>query len=145
MGYESLILLELGNGSNYLETQMQSHQYMLGGFMNLFFIWQRSTVRFSLRILLWWFGGRNDLGMMRYFPQVWQSDNTDAIARLPIQYGSSYLYPSISMQLMCQQYRIIRWGRTTPLGNTWSCSNDGKFGIWAWFDKFIRWRESWDC
>ncbi|QRO08457.1 alpha-galactosidase domain protein, partial (plasmid) [Streptococcus oralis] len=34
---------------------------------------------------------------MRYFPQVWASDNTDAIARLPIQYGSSYLYPTISM------------------------------------------------
>ncbi len=40
-------------------------------------------------------GGRNDLGMMRYFPQVWASDNTDAIARLPIQYGLSYLYPTI--------------------------------------------------
>src|SRR5699024_3143894 len=41
-------------------------------------------------------GGRSDLGMMRYFPQVWASDDTDAIDRLAIQYGSSYLYPTIS-------------------------------------------------
>lgn len=38
-------------------------------------------------------GNRFDLGMLCYMPQVWTSDNTDAISRLSIQEGASYGYP----------------------------------------------------
>ena len=38
-------------------------------------------------------GGRFDLGMLFYSPQVWTSDNTDPYARAYIQYGTSYAYP----------------------------------------------------
>jgi alpha-galactosidase len=38
-------------------------------------------------------GGRFDLGMLFYSPQIWTSDNTDPYARVFIQYGSSYGYP----------------------------------------------------
>ncbi len=38
-------------------------------------------------------GGRFDLGMLFYSPQIWTSDNTDPYARVYIQYGSSYAYP----------------------------------------------------
>ena len=38
-------------------------------------------------------GGRFDLGMLFYSPQVWTSDNTDPYARVFIQYGTSYAYP----------------------------------------------------
>ncbi len=38
-------------------------------------------------------GGRFDAGMMYYTPQIWCSDNTDAVDRLRIQYGTSFLYP----------------------------------------------------
>ncbi len=38
-------------------------------------------------------GGRFDAGMMYYSPQIWCSDNTDAIDRLRIQYGTSFGYP----------------------------------------------------
>ena len=38
-------------------------------------------------------GGRFDAGMMYYCPQIWCSDNTDAIDRLDIQYGTSFGYP----------------------------------------------------
>ena len=38
-------------------------------------------------------GGRFDLGMLFYSPQIWTSDNTDPYARTFIQYGSSYAYP----------------------------------------------------
>lgn len=38
-------------------------------------------------------GGRYDLGIMYYSPQIWCSDNTDAINRTTIQYGSSLFYP----------------------------------------------------
>ncbi|EOU1878458.1 alpha-galactosidase [Clostridium perfringens] len=42
-------------------------------------------------------GARFDPGMLYYAPQTWTSDNTDAIERIKIQYGSSLVYPLISM------------------------------------------------
>lgn len=38
-------------------------------------------------------GGRFDLGMLFYSPQIWTSDNTDPYARIYIQHGASYAYP----------------------------------------------------
>ena len=42
-------------------------------------------------------GGRFDAGMLYYMPQTWTSDNTDALARLNIQYGTSMVYPISTM------------------------------------------------
>ncbi len=42
-------------------------------------------------------GGRYDPGMLYYMPQTWTSDNTDAAARLEIQYGTSMVMPTSSM------------------------------------------------
>ncbi|MBE5040901.1 alpha-galactosidase [Ructibacterium gallinarum] len=38
-------------------------------------------------------GGRFDAGMLYYFPQYWTSDCTDAVERMSIQYGTSYVMP----------------------------------------------------
>lgn len=42
-------------------------------------------------------GGRFDAGMLYYMPQIWTSDNTDAINRLTIQYGTSFGFPASAM------------------------------------------------
>ena len=42
-------------------------------------------------------GGRFDLGMLYYSPQIWTSDNTDPYARVFIQYGTSVAYPLSSI------------------------------------------------
>ncbi|MEE5988953.1 alpha-galactosidase [Ligilactobacillus equi] len=42
-------------------------------------------------------GGRFDAGVAYYMPQIWTSDNTDAVARLTIQYGTSLAYPTSMM------------------------------------------------
>jgi len=42
-------------------------------------------------------GGRFDAGMLYYSPQIWASDNTGAMDRLAIQFGTSYCYPASSM------------------------------------------------
>ena len=39
-------------------------------------------------------GNRFDLGILSYFPQIWGSDDTDALMRLDIQRGYSYGYPA---------------------------------------------------
>ncbi len=42
-------------------------------------------------------GGRFDAGMLYYSPQIWASDNTDAIERLSIQFGASLCYPAAAI------------------------------------------------
>lgn len=42
-------------------------------------------------------GGRFDAGMLYYMPQTWTSDNTNPLPRMKIQYGTSMLYPPITM------------------------------------------------
>ena len=39
-------------------------------------------------------GGRFDPGMLYFSPQIWCSDNTDALVRMKIQYGTSLAYPA---------------------------------------------------
>lgn len=42
-------------------------------------------------------GGRFDCGILAYSPQIWTSDNTDAVSRTRIQWGTSYAYPPAAM------------------------------------------------
>lgn len=88
-------ITNIGNGEDYAASKMQSHQYMLGLYSLVDYL--TSKHKHILFESCSGGGGRNDLGMMRYFPQVWSSDNTDAISRLNIQHGSSFLHPVISM------------------------------------------------
>ena len=60
-------------------------------------------------------GNRFDLGMLCYFPQIWASDNTDALCRTEIQLGYSYGYPMsvISSHVSgCPNHQTLR---VTPL------------------------------
>jgi alpha-galactosidase len=41
-------------------------------------------------------GGRFDLGILSYQPQIWSSDNMDGWDRLLIQYGTSFCYPALT-------------------------------------------------
>ena len=119
-------ITNIGNGSYYLETQMQSHRYMLGLYELVSYLTE--SYPHVLFESCAGGGGRNDLGMMRYFPQVWASDNTDAIARLPIQYGSSYLYPTISMGAHVSASPNHQMGRTTPLDTRGHVAMMGNLG-----------------
>ncbi|KXJ94941.1 Melibiase-domain-containing protein [Microdochium bolleyi] len=72
------------------------HKYMLGLYRVL------STLLHERHLDVLWEGcasggGRFDLGMLHYFPQIWTSDNTDALDRVLIQMGTSLAYPACSM------------------------------------------------
>lgn len=60
-------------------------------------------------------GGRFDLGMMYYAPQAWTSDDTDAVERLKIQYGTSYGYPQAMMGAHVSAVPNEQNGRITSL------------------------------
>lgn len=73
-------------------------------------------------------GGRYDLGMMYFHPQIWCSDDTDAIERLKIQYGSSFLYPIGCAGSHVSAVPNHQTGRKTPFETRATVAMAGSFG-----------------
>ena len=73
-------------------------------------------------------GGRFDAGMLYYAPQTWCSDDTDAVARTAIQYGTSFGYPMSSISAHVSVCPNHQNGRTTPLKTRGITAMQGTFG-----------------
>ena len=73
-------------------------------------------------------GGRYDAGMRYYSPQIWCSDNTDAINRLSIQYGSSFFYPISTVGSHVSVCPNHQTGRVTPFRTRGDVALAGSFG-----------------
>ena len=73
-------------------------------------------------------GGRFDAGMLYYTPQIWCSDNTDAIDRLRIQYGTSFGYPASCVGAHVSVCPNEQNGRITPLKTRGIVAMSGTFG-----------------
>ena len=73
-------------------------------------------------------GGRFDAGMLYYSPQIWCSDNTDAIERLRIQYGTSFAYPMSTVSAHVSVCPNHQNGRVTPFKTRGICAMQGTFG-----------------
>ncbi len=89
------------------------HRYLLG----VYDLYARLTERFP-HILFESCasgGGRNDPGMLAFAPQAWISDDTDAVERQRIQYGTSMVYPLVSMGAHVSAVPNHQVGRVTPL------------------------------
>ncbi len=73
-------------------------------------------------------GGRFDAGMLYYMPQVWTSDNTDAIERLRIQYGTSLVYPMSCMSAHISAVPNHQTDHVTPFDTRFYVALTGSFG-----------------
>ncbi len=73
-------------------------------------------------------GGRFDAGMLYYTPQIWCSDDTDAIERLSIQYGTSFGYPVSAVGAHVSGCPNAQTGRTVPLRTRATVAMAGTFG-----------------
>ena len=73
-------------------------------------------------------GGRFDAGMLYYTPQIWTSDDTDAVERLYIQYGTSFGYPCSAMSCHVSAVPNHHVGRVTPLATRGDVALMGAFG-----------------
>ncbi len=73
-------------------------------------------------------GGRFDPGMLYYAPQAWTSDDTDAIERLKIQYGTSFAYPLYSMGSHVSAVPNHQTLRQAPLQTRANTAYFGTFG-----------------
>lgn len=73
-------------------------------------------------------GGRFDAGMLYYTPQIWCSDNTDAVDRIRIQYGTSFFYPVSAVAAHVSAVPNHQTGRSVSLHTRGVAAMAGAFG-----------------
>ncbi len=73
-------------------------------------------------------GGRFDAGIMYYSPQIWCSDNTDAVDRIRIQYGTSFFYPVSTVGSHVSATPNHQTGRSVSLHTRGIVAMAGTFG-----------------
>lgn len=103
------------------------HRYMLG----LYYVLETITSRFPNVLFESCASGgsRFDPGMLYYMPQTWTSDDSDAVERLMIQYGTSMVYPYSAMGAhvsACPNHQV---GRTTTFNMRCNVAMAGQFGF----------------
>lgn len=120
-------MTEIGSALLPAERQRETaHRYILG----LYDVLERIVSRFP-HILFESCsggGGRFDPGMLYYMPQTWTSDDTDAVERLKIQYGTSMVYPASSMGAHVSAVPNHQVHRITPLETRGHVAMSGNFG-----------------
>ena len=103
-----------------------AHRYVLG----LYHIMEELTTRFPKILFEGCSAGGNrfDLGILCYFPQIWASDNTDALCRTEIQNSYSYGYPLSVFTAhvsSCPNHQTLR---ITPLETRFQVASFGVLG-----------------
>lgn len=120
-------MTEIGSAQLPPERQRETaHRYMLG----LYEVMERITSAFPNVLFesCSGGGGRFDPGMLYYMPQTWTSDNTDAVERLKIQYGTSIVYPISTMGAHVSAVPNHQVHRTPPLDMRGHVAMSGNFG-----------------
>ena len=115
--------------SKYLPVDKQqevSHRYVLGFYRLL----KTLAERFPEILMEGCASGGNrfDLGALCYYPQIWASDNTDAVSRLVIQNGYSYGYPQSTYTAhvsACPNHQTLR---VTPIESRFAVASFGVLG-----------------
>lgn len=120
-------MTEIGSAGLGADRQMEvAHRYILG----LYSMLERLNTEFP-NILFESCasgGGRFDAGMLYYMPQTWASDNSDAVERLNIQYGTSYVYPVVTMGAHVSAVPNHQLRRVTSLDTRANVAMFGAFG-----------------
>lgn len=117
-------------GSHYLTADNQSHlyiDYMLGLNKAL----ERIRAKYPDLVMQDCAsgGGRVNYGLLPYFDEFWVSDNTDALQRLYIQWGTSYFYPSMAMAQHVSASPNHQTRRTVPLKYRFDVAMTGRLGM----------------
>ena len=118
---------EIGSAKLPANRQREvAHRYILG----LYKVLEEITTRFPdvLFESCSGGGGRFDPGMLYYMPQTWTSDNTDAIERLKIQFGTSMVYPNASIGCHVSAVPNHQVDRITPIETRGVVAMSGNFG-----------------
>ncbi len=117
-------------GSVYLPADKQSHvnvDYHRG----LVKVLQRIRAKYSDVVIqaCGGGGGRVNYGVMPYCEEFWVSDNTDALQRVYMQWGTSYFYPSVAMAQHVSASPNHQTGRSLPLKYRFDVAMSGRLGM----------------
>lgn len=118
------------HGSTYLTADRQSHLYI---------DWHRGLHKTLDRIRAKYpdltiqncasGGGRANYGMMPWFDEFWVSDNTDALQRVYMQWGTSYFFPAIAMASHISNAPNHQTFRTIPIKYRTDVAMSGRLGM----------------
>lgn len=120
-------LTEVGSSALPADRQQELwHRYVLG----VYDLMNRLTTDYPHLLLENCSGGgaRFDPGMLYYSPQIWCSDDTDAVERLKIQHGTSLCYPCSAMGAHVSDCPNHTVGRSTPFSTRGHVAMVGTFG-----------------
>ncbi|OOM13904.1 alpha-galactosidase [Clostridium saccharobutylicum] len=115
--------------SNYLDNEHQGellHRYIMGVYKLMSHICEKYPDIIIENCAGG--GGRFDLGMLYYSPQIWTSDDSDGVERLMIQYGTSMCYPLSSLSNHVTAVPNHQIDRVVPLNFRNNVSTFGVLG-----------------
>ena len=120
----------MNHGSNFLNKDKQSHMY-IEYHRGLEKICQRIRAKYpDLTIQACASGGgRANYGYLPYFDEFWVSDNTDALQRIYMQWGTSYFFPAIAMASHISAAPNHQTFRTIPLKYRIDVAMSGRLGM----------------
>ena len=120
----------MNHGSNYLTGDNQSHLYIE---------FHRGLEKVCRRIRASYpdltiqacasGGGRANYGLLPYFDEFWVSDNTDALQRIYMQWGTSYFFPALAMASHISAAPNHQTFRTIPLKYRIDVAMSGRLGM----------------
>ena len=120
----------MNHGSQYLSMADQSHLYIAyhEGFAKVI---DRIRAKYKDVVIQCCAsgGGRANWGMLRGFDEFWVSDNTDALQRIYMQYGTSYFFPAIAMASHISAVPNHTVFRTTSLKYRIDVAMSGRLGM----------------
>ena len=120
----------MNHGSQYLPMADQSHLYIAyhQGFVKVI---DRIRAKYKDVVIQCCAsgGGRANWGMLRGFDEFWVSDNTDALQRIYMQYGTSYFFPAIAMASHISAVPNHTVFRTTSLKYRIDVAMSGRLGM----------------
>ena len=120
----------MNHGSQYLPADKQSHLYIEfhRGFEK---VCQRIRAKYPQLTIQACAsgGGRANYGVLPYFDEFWVSDNTDALQRVYMQWGTSYFYPALAMASHISAAPNHQTGRVVPLKFRTDVAMSGRLGM----------------
>ena len=120
----------LNHGSQYLTADKQSHLYIEyhRGFASVCDRIRAKYPDVTVQACASG-GGRANYGVLPWFDEFWVSDNTDALQRVYMQWGTSYFFPAMAMASHISAAPNHQTGRTIPLKYRIDVAMSGRLGM----------------
>ena len=117
-------------GSEYLPEDKQSH-FWIDYTQGFYKVMERIRAKYPDVLIQACAsgGGRVEYGALKYFDEVWTSDNTEALSRARIQYGTSLFYPAVVMGSHVSATPNHQTGNITPIKFRFDMACAGRLGM----------------